>query len=140
MHVCQVCAQSKSEELNDKLNMSDFLGGLADIGFRESKKHTSNRCLSCGLSYEEFKKKGRLGCEQCYTAFRQYLLPLLKKIHSSSRHAGKVPLQARRKDFSNLELTELRRRLMRAIQLEEYEDAAKLRDKMKRLEDKNKPS
>jgi protein arginine kinase activator len=136
MHICQACASFKAEELNVQFNISDFLGGLAGTESLRADKQ-SLRCKSCGFSYEDFKKKGRLGCSRCYSVFKQQLLPLLKKIHSSARHVGKVPGKARQKVSLELDVQELRKRLMRAIKLEEYEEAASLRDKIRKLEKKN---
>ena len=136
MHICQACAQSKAEELNEQLNISDFLGGLVETG-KFKKKESLVKCASCGLSYEEFKKKGRLGCGSCYVTFRQQLLTLLKKIHSSVSHAGKIPLGVHKRILPKAKNEELRERLDRAIKLEDYEEAARLRDEIKRI-DENK--
>ena len=138
MHICQVCAQAKAEELNKHLNISGFLGSLADMVGGLPSERRLLRCPSCGLSYEDFKKKGRLGCGKCYETFRIFLLPLLKKIHSSVTHVGKAPTSLDKQVSGKLKVTELDQRLRRAIQLEEYEEAAKLRDKIKGLEKSRK--
>lgn len=135
MHICQVCAQVKTDELNKHLNISGFLGSLADM-VGEFPQERVLKCPSCGLSYDDFKKKGRLGCGKCYETFRRLLLPLLKKIHSATRHTGKAPLHLEKRASSQLKTKELHQHLQRAIQLEEYEEAAKLRDQIKELERK----
>jgi len=132
MHACQACAKLKAQELSEQLNISDFVGGLADIGAAKKKEQTL-KCSFCGFTYLEFKKKGRLGCEVCYKDFRTQLLPLLKKIHSATRHMGKVPLDIRNKVSAQTKLEGLRKQLARAITLEEYEDAARLRDEIKKF-------
>ncbi len=132
MHICQNCAHSKAQELSGQLNVSDFLSGF--IGVEPKSSEHLAECSKCGLSYEEFRKRGRLGCAHCYVTFRKHLLPLLKKIHSSIRHAGKVPLGLDKKAANELDIKELRKLLDRAIQLEEYEEAAKLRDEIKKLQ------
>ncbi|MFA5100787.1 MAG: UvrB/UvrC motif-containing protein [Candidatus Omnitrophota bacterium] len=138
MHICQTCAKSKATELKEQLSISDFLGGLVNIDDVEKEIETSLKCPLCGLTYNDFRKKGRLGCAQCYTTFRQQLMPLLKKIHGSTQHIGKSPVPANAKTPLETELKELRVRLERAVQLEEYEDAARLRDSIKTLEIKIK--
>ena len=135
MHICQACAQSKANELNKHLNISGFLGSLADM-IGSPSRESPLKCSSCGLSYEEFKKKGRLGCGNCYVAFRKLLLPLLKKVHSATQHTGKIPVHIDKKVSRQLKIKDLQKRLQRAIQLEEYEEAAKLRDQIKGLEKK----
>ncbi len=136
MHACQACARSKAKELHEQFSVSDLVGGLAGIGEAKKKEQTL-KCSSCGLNYTEFKKKGRLGCANCYIAFRQQLLPLLKKIHSATRHTGKIPLGLEKKAVAFNRLNDLHEQLARAIKLEEYEEAARLRDEIKKL-NKNK--
>jgi protein arginine kinase activator len=132
MHTCQNCARSKAQELDEQFSISDFVGGLAGIG-EAKKKEQALKCSSCALSYSEFKKKGRLGCANCYVAFRQQLLPLLKKIHSATRHTGKIPLNLEKKVIAVSRLNDLHEQLARAIKIEEYEEAARLRDEIKKL-------
>jgi len=133
LHICQRCARAKADEIKQQLNISDFLSGLVE----ERKEHLK-RCPQCGLSFQEFRKKGRLGCSMCYVAFKAELLPLLKKIHGSTHHNGKMPPKIEEKVLIDRKIRELRERLNRAIQLEEYEEAALLRDKLKEWEAKMK--
>ncbi|MBN3040550.1 MAG: excinuclease ABC subunit B, partial [Candidatus Omnitrophica bacterium] len=104
MHICQECAQSKAQSLNEQLHLSGFLGGLTENLDLKNKQKSEAKCSSCGFSYEQFKKEGRLNCSSCYQAFRQQLLPLLKKIHSSTRHVGKVPAAQDKSVSSEFEL------------------------------------
>lgn len=136
LHICQACAKSKTEEIKDQLNVSDFLVGLTGLDPLKEKEEVNLKCSSCGLSYADFKKKGRLGCAYCYSAFRGVLLPLLKKIHGSTSHAGKIPYRKEKKMVSSAKVSELKERLQRAINLEEYEEAARLRDEIKQAEAK----
>ena len=138
MHICQTCAQDKAEQLNKHLNISGFLGSLSDMVDNLPQQQRPTKCPSCGFKYEDFKKKGRLGCGKCYETFRRSLLPLLKKIHSATTHVGKTPASLEKRASSQLKTEELYQRLRRTIQLEEYEEAAKLRDQIKELERKEK--
>lgn len=137
LHLCQECAKKKAGDIQKQLSMADFLGGLASSGEEVSKTNVVKIvCPGCGLSYEDFKKKGRLGCSQCYAAFKQHLIPLLKKIHGATQHIGKVPLSLKENVIvvGEHKVKDLRERLVRAIQLEEYEEAARLRDMIKDIE------
>ena len=139
LHICQGCAQVKTQELKQQLSVPELLGGLIDIeGIRP--KATALRCSTCKMTYSDFKKTGRLGCAQCYTTFKDNLLPLLRKIHGSINHQGKTPgvVGARKATSSASRLKELKERLARAIKMEEYEAAARLRDEIKKLENKTK--
>lgn len=137
MHICQACAQSKANELNKHLNIPGFLGSLADMVGSPIKKSLL-KCSFCGLSYEEFKEKGRLGCGNCYLTFRKLLLPLLKRVHGATQHTGKTPGHIDKKVSRQTKINDLQAHLKRAIQSEEYEEAAKIRDQIKELESKKK--
>ena len=128
-------------EMEQQFGLADLLAGLSDLGKTSAagiKEDLRLKCGACGLSYEDFKKIGRLGCSGCYDAFRKYLIPLLKRIHGSNKHYGKMPLGQARPVELKSELEELKAKLQQAIQKEEFEEAARLRDTIKDLENKDK--
>lgn len=137
LHLCEECARQKSLHMEQQFGLADLLAGLADFGEKATKTdEVKLKCPECGLTYEGFKKSGRFGCGQCYSAFRQYLSSLLKKIHGSNRHFGKVPTKLGRPVKKKVDVEELKNELQRAIQQEEFEEAARIRDKIKELEKK----
>ena len=138
VHMCAACAKQKESEGQMHFDVSDFLYNL--INTAGVKKRTKRLvCKNCGMSYSEFKRKGRFGCKDCYSAFREELLPLLKKIHGAVRHKGKFPPFGEYKVISLREKIEsLRKYLEKAVKLEEYEEAARIRDQIKELEKKLK--
>lgn len=139
LHLCEECAREKSMQMEQQFGLADLLAGLADFGKQvDNQEKIKLTCSSCGLSYENFRKLGRLGCGNCYISFKKYLASLLKKIHGSSQHLGKTPIKATRTVKEKSEFQELKARLQRAIQLEEFEEAAHLRDKIRELEQKEK--
>jgi protein arginine kinase activator len=93
------------------------------------------RCPRCGLSYSEFRQRGRLGCSDDYKLFREGLSQLLERIHGSTQHLGKIPSRAGANLKRERELIELKRELTRVIQREEYERAAQVRDQIRRMEE-----
>jgi protein arginine kinase activator len=133
MHICQGCTKLKAEEIQEQFSISELLGGLVDIG-QIKKEDTALKCSSCGLTYADFKKKGRFGCSNCYVTFKSKLSQLLKKIHGSTHHVGKSPLRKVTQAAGRVSVKELKERLERAIQLEEYEEAARLRDELRKLD------
>ncbi|MBI4706307.1 MAG: UvrB/UvrC motif-containing protein [Candidatus Omnitrophica bacterium] len=138
LHLCEGCARKKSEEMEQQFGLSDLLAGMAEFGKPVKEKEAVHaKCANCGLTYADFKKVGRLGCGECYNAFRKYLGPLLKRIHGSSQHVGKSPVKlvkiAKKKAG---DLQDLRTKLQLAIESEAFEEAAKIRDQIKELEQK----
>ena len=129
MHICQDCSKSKKKELIGSVDIFDFIK-------KENKEKNDSlpKCNICGISYQEFKKNGVLGCARCYSGFRKQLLPLLKKIHSRTWHVGKSHFLDEKQAVAKMTVGKLREQLNRAISLEEYEEASKLRDKIKIIE------
>ncbi|MDD2679395.1 MAG: UvrB/UvrC motif-containing protein [Candidatus Omnitrophica bacterium] len=138
LHLCEECARQKSVAMEQQFGLSDLLAGMADFDKPEKESETPAglKCPNCGLSYADFKKIGRLGCGTCYNAFSKYLGPLLKRIHGSTQHTGKSPLKAARGLKDSIDTQELRLRLQKAIEAEAFEEAARLRDQIKEIENK----
>ncbi len=92
LNLCEYCAKKKGSQMEQHFGIADLLQGLADPTEKGIAGSTAKvKCVSCGMSYDEFKKIGRLGCTQCYDAFRESITPLLKRIHSAGTHTGKHP-------------------------------------------------
>lgn len=140
LHLCEGCAKEKGAEMEEHFGMSDLLAGLADLSANvEPGAISQAKCDVCGFSYQDFKKVGRLGCGDCYEAFKKQLDPLLKRIHGANRHIGKVPLMAGKDVKENRAMQDMQSmkiRLEKAIAAEEFEEAAKLRDAIRKLENK----
>ena len=139
LHLCEECAREKSAAMEQQFGLSELLAGMAEVGKPSAKELETPavKCPTCGLSYADFKKIGRLGCGECYNVFRKYLAPLLKRIHGSTQHSGKSPLHITVKGAKKkVDIQELRLRLQKAIEEEAFEEAARLRDQIKELESK----
>lgn len=147
MHLCEECAHQKSAQMEQQFGLADLLAGLSSgTGASKDVKEAQLLCASCGLNYEDFRKFGRLGCSQCYTSFKEHLSGLLRKIHGSSRHLGKIPYALKTKIsgdepiapppalLASETLEDLRKQLHAAIAQEDFEKAAMLRDKIRDLE------
>ncbi len=101
---------------------------------REPSAADRRACPYCQLSFHEFKNSGRLGCPHDYEVFRDELMPLLENIHDNTRHEGKAPCRAPQSSQRHNDLAELRKRLKQAIDVEDYETAASLRDQIQSFE------
>ncbi len=134
LHLCELCAKKRGFTLPAAFSLPDLLGGLVEPE-QISPLETELICKNCGFTYSNFKNIGLLGCSQCYSSFHKMLEPLLKKIHGTSKHVGKFPgrrKKEKREKSSDVQL--LREKLKDAVAREEFETAAKLRDKIKEIE------
>jgi protein arginine kinase activator len=137
LHLCEECARQKSVKMEQQFGLADLLAGLSDFQKpSEEKEIISLKCPECGLMYKDFKKLGRMGCGECYSTFRKYLAPLLKKIHGSNTHFGKSPIKVPKAAKEKNNLQDLRFMLQKAIQREAYEEAAQIRDQIKKFQEK----
>jgi protein arginine kinase activator len=91
-------------------------------------------CPICGISFYDFRNRGRLGCANDYDCFAQQLEPLIENIHGSKTHVGKSPNNTDPPPDTNTQLIKLRHDLDVAISEENYERASKLRDEIKKAE------
>jgi protein arginine kinase activator len=91
-------------------------------------------CPRCGLQYSSFKETGRLGCSECYKAFQNQLKPLLRRIHGDTRHRGKSPMRGGAAGAPQRHVQRLHDELQRAVEREDFERAAQIRDEIRRFE------
>jgi len=96
-------------------------------------------CPVCGVTFREFRTKGRLGCPHDYETFHAELVPLLETIHGETEHIGRMPRTVPTHRRRHAELVRLRQELKNAVAAENYEEAARLRDKIHELEEAGQP-
>jgi protein arginine kinase activator len=132
MNLCEECAKKKGVGVQAPFTIADLLSGLTEAGSR-SEEDAGATCPSCGLTYGDFRKTGRLGCDGCYTAFEKGLRGLLESIHKGTAHHGKVPARARGAVDEARLLAELEEGLAAAVKHEEFEKAAGLRDRIREM-------
>lgn len=92
------------------------------------------QCNVCGNTFEQFKNSGKMGCVNCYKVFREKLNSIFNNIQEKNIHTGKVPknLEAYKINIENIDT--LKEQLNIAIKNEDYEQAIKIRDKIKSIE------
>lgn len=144
LSLCKECASARgfhSPLDNMPFPLAEILSGMTQ-DFNSPDKNTDINetltCSECGMTFEEFTRQGRFGCGKCYDAFRSNLEMIMRKIHGSSLHRGTVP------EFGESELSDstpipvqeeerLETELNKAIESEDFERAAEIRDKLKSL-------
>lgn len=140
-HLCRGCAESRED--------GGSLGGLLaaspsvalDAGqHRSPEGPVGPACTQCGMTEQEFQRSGRLGCGACYAVFSERVTGLLRRIHGSTAHKGKQPAACALPAGDHApaasgheQLAALQRDLDRAVASEDYENAARLRDRLRSL-------
>lgn len=142
IHLCEVCAKSAGNELGimvePNFTFQNLIAGIleSEMGMFQHPNAAPQElhCRNCGLTFSDFRNRGLLGCGECYSSFQTGLEPLLKRVHGSTTHTGKVPRRTGGKVRLRKEMDQLKLQLQRAINGEEYEKAAQIRDEIRRLQ------
>ena len=155
MFLCEECSKTLGI---DNLNLSiDFSGLLGEVFssfeheniFQNILKTKELRCDRCNFSFEDFINTGKFGCEDCYSTFEEKIDPILRNIQGVNRHIGRIgkigskdvnkseKWEESKKEISNSEIENLKKELRKVVKEENYEEAAIIRDKIKKLEGEN---
>ncbi len=135
MHLCETCAQEQGIGTKSYIPLNELLSNLLSVSPKGEEPAQSGQtelvCPQCGYTLAKFQEKAVLGCPNDYEVFEKQLLPLIKKAHDGATcHCGKVPSNTPADSKKEMEIIRLRQQLDEAIKKEDYELAAKLRDKL----------
>ena len=164
-NLCDECAKKLGIDEMDfsmPISFSNFLGDFfeEDSLLPSFSGNMITKCPKCGLTYDEFAKNGKFGCGDCYETFADRIESVLKNLHGSAKHRGRAPQRLAEKtskltekdekenknnikvenkplvDKTMEQIDKLNNDIKLAIKEERYEDAAKIRDEIKKLEEK----
>jgi protein arginine kinase activator len=137
LNLCPECAAEKGIDVSqhDSYGLGDLVAGLIDDTVDiETDKIGKVRCPTCGYEYSDFKKIGRFGCPDCYESFEAQIVPLLRQIHGNTHHVGQPPTGMVTRTTKRRRISDLQDELNRAVEAEDYERAADLRDEIRAME------
>ena len=134
--LCESCAKSMGVTNSAGFSLADLLlkPSEEDLPDTEAGITEDSTCPQCGMTEADFKKNGRLGCGRCYETFSDLLGEVMKDMHKSMQHRGKIPTRLARTELVDQRLTDLKRDLQLAVDSEQFEEAAWLRDQIRLLE------
>ncbi|HBN82506.1 MAG TPA: hypothetical protein DDZ89_01550 [Clostridiales bacterium] len=157
MHLCPECSKNFSQGIQKQISgVNNILMSMMDSGTMPEDENEDNlSCDKCGMTFADFRKKGTVGCEECYNVYREKFESILKRLHGSYRHVGlsyegikhaapqksdSMESKLLKKDQIKQEsvaeqIGNLKKALEEAVEREEYEEAAKIRDMIKIMED-----
>ncbi len=130
--LCEECA---AEEGAQPPPVGDGVGASLDVFLGGEDEPTVPPCERCGAELQLLHEHGMLGCPHCYVHFREQLVPLLRRYHRASVHLGKSPGARGPRAALRLEIRQLRSTLEAAVAVEDFEQAATLRDRITTLQD-----
>lgn len=142
--LCEKCAAEQGITNPDGMVMPSELLTGSDLPqspldlFEPEADSGVSECPDCGFTLEDFKRVGRLGCGGCYGAFKQEISRRLPSLHKGTSHTGYFPAEIAKLHAWQTEITDLTAQLENAVLVEDYEKAAKLRDKINELESQGK--
>ena len=149
LHLCEKCSEKlgiSKMDFNMPIDFSSFFGGFMENIFEPDYMPFLNevkelKCENCGYTFQNIANTGKLGCANCYDIFESKLDPIIRKIQGANQHTGRTgkilenkiieqPKNEGEKAESKIE--QLQKELKKAIKEERYEDAAKIRDEIKK--------
>jgi protein arginine kinase activator len=139
LDLCEDCAKAKGINDPTSFGLADLdlvLGLGASQEIEQAAGGVELKCPRCGFTQADFKKSGRLGCPECYQTFAEGLGGLLKTMHKGTRHTGKAPEALRQSRDLSDRMKTLQIKLAKAIKDEDFEEAAILRDEIKRMSER----
>lgn len=137
LNLCAKCADKRGFQNPLKsmpFPLGDFLSSMVEKAYSDESEAVQDlMCPVCGTDFKKFAKTGRLGCGKCYETFRTQIDDLLRKIHGANRHIGKLPLGSPEKMEPLKEERRLQEELRRAVESENFEQAAEIRDRLREI-------
>lgn len=153
-HLCHECAKKQGLlkggifdsdgffgqgfQLTDNLGLGAFSALFCDSEKKSLSESTVRICPSCGLSENEIKRNGKPGCKECYHTFSDIVERMLRKLHMSTEYKGKIPEGVSESICAARKIEKMKAQMQKAVEEQNYEEAAKLRDAIRQLEDANK--
>ncbi len=146
MHICEKCAKKygfNNELIDIGFHLMDFLHNFKPMKADEKKLNKKNKypivedenvikCSQCNTTYNKFLETGKFGCAYCYTAFRENIKPIIRRIHGKTMHKGNAPEKYKKQLKSMRSILSLNHRLKVAVKKEDFETAADIRDTIKK--------
>lgn len=140
--LCDACAKERGVTDPTGFSLADMLlgGGIAGNGPAAQPKSPAppagggRKCPACGFTLDDLRRVRRFGCSDCYATFSDEVVQMIRGMHKGTTHAGKVPAGLMAQQVLHQRLEELRARLDQAISSESYEEAAGIRDEIRKLE------
>ncbi len=134
--ICSECMAKYKNSIHalEYLGLGEILSSLFAPNISTTRVQSTLKCDKCGTTYDEFQTSGKLGCMECYKQFRTPLETMLKRIHGSTEHTGRIPKGVSALTSAKRELERLKEELVKAIACEDFESAAKIRDTIRELQ------
>jgi len=140
-HICPDCAKKQGVLIKDQVPLLALIKKFGQAAAQAEEEAPDIQCPHCSMTFKQFRKRGRLGCPEDYEAFGQELETLIEHVHGSTRHVGKAPgspeVTSRQREIMERarELDSIRQALQDAVSAEDYERAAELRDRIRKIEE-----
>jgi protein arginine kinase activator len=134
VHLCEHCATDQGLPGKQHFTIQELLAGMTQAQQRRTRTENEPACARCGLRLSQFQSSGRFGCADCYNSFKDEVLPLVEKIHDNSQHVGRAPKHVSEEVGLQKEIRQLQTEQKKAIRRQDYEAAARLRDRIHELQ------
>jgi protein arginine kinase activator len=134
--LCHECAHEANQNAAPKQISFNPFSGFFGINAPQARRaaETVKRCTLCGSGFTDLLKSGKIGCAKCYEVFNDELAATIAKLHGQTTHIGRAPLEHRAKNDRRIRERKLKAELRKAIEAQDFEKAATLRDEINKDE------
>ncbi|HUI71348.1 MAG TPA: UvrB/UvrC motif-containing protein [Spirochaetia bacterium] len=136
LHICEECAQEKGliREEESELPIANLLSGLLEGKDMTGAGDVKEVCPRCGTKASDFRKQGKLGCGECFSAFQKDVKAIVSQMAARPHHTGRLPRTFAEQSATAVANDALREELRDAVEREDYEEAARLRDRIREID------
>lgn len=134
-NLCSVCAAEEGYNKIGQNSLMDMLSSMLGDKVMPGSANGEEKCDCCGATFSQIAASGKVGCGQCYKKFKNQLLPYLKRVHGSVAHVGKKLSNQQLIVTPTDKISNLRKKLAELVKNEKYEEAAVIRDEIKKYEE-----
>ncbi len=133
IHLCESCAWEKGD-FGPDFSIQDMIASILNFDMAPSPEDRATRCETCGMTYRDFYKQGKLGCADCIRYFGEDFQQILHRVQGKLTHTGKIPQRIGGDVMLKRDIRELKESLQRKVIEEKFEEAALIRDQIRELE------
>ena len=135
-YLCSECANGGTSVYSLEKGMEELFGSLF-AGASIAGTRTKKCCPLCGATIRDISGSGKVGCAKCYEVFKNELKGTVSGIHGNVHHVGRAPGKHAEIMKIQAEIEDLKQQQQKAVEEQNYELAAELRDKIKALTEQN---
>lgn len=135
LRIIEKCLEYNDNELFSVLPKLPNRKSFAVKKVGKNKKSYKKICNVCGYSLNDFLESKTAACPKCYNSFGVFVGKIVKKIHGSNKHIGKISNRNLSNEDIEKEISKHKDNMELLKKMEKYEEANELKKKIENLKE-----